>query len=76
MSVARKGQNMAVLTEIDQNPDQETLTLKGMVQQLEYIQARYAHDDPRRIALQKAQDALFAAELVYVPYLDKRYEAV
>ena len=65
---------MAALTEIDQAPDQESQALKAMQSQLLFMQARYEHDHPLSIALQKANDAVYAAELVYIPYLDKRYE--
>jgi len=72
--MAKGDRNMAALTEIDQAPDQESSALTGMLSQFVFIQRRYAHDHPIHIALQKAHDAVFAAQLVYIPYLDKRYE--
>jgi len=65
---------MAALTQLDQNPDQESQALKAMQSQLLFMQARYELFHPLSIALQKANDAVYAAELVYVPYLDKRFE--
>ena len=64
------------LAQLDRNPEQESQALKVIQAQIVSFQSRYPYDEPIHIALQKARDALFAAELVYVPYLDKRYEVV
>ena len=64
------------LAELDRNPEQESQALKVIQAQIVSFQSRYPYDEPIHIALQKARDAQFAAELVYVPYLDKRYEVV
>lgn len=67
---------MAALTEIDQAPDQEYRALKTIQAQLEAIRQRYADSHPVNIALKTTCLAVYTAELAYLPYLDKRYEAV